>query len=428
MEPAINTANKPADPHADKPALVFLCQRIPYPPIKGERITSFNLLRHLMKHYRVFVGTFIDDPADRRDIETLRKMVTGLYVGEVRKPWAYVQALPRWLAGEPISYALFRDGSLGRWLDEIETREKPVAIVTHSSNISTYAVDRFRHMGPGKPRRILHFADVDSEKFVAYAKQTPGVMGWVYGEEARRVRREERRLTAGADCVAFVSDEEAELFRGVLTSNEHRERVVTLPNGVDTELFDRQRYPEAPFAGKGATYVFTGAMDYLPNIEAVAWFAQEVFPRIRAELPEAQFYIVGAKPTPEVQKLADRDGVFVTGRVESVAAYLAHAEVAVAPLRIARGIQNKVLEAMAMAMPVVVSPGALTGIDAHPGEHLLCADSADEWVRACVDLVHDTGRGKRIGAAGRQRVLELYNWEAQFAKLDQLLHPSSDRS
>lgn len=403
----------------NKPALVFLCQRIPYPPIKGERITSFNLLRHLVKHYRVFVGTFIDDPADSRDIPTLRDMVSGLYCGEVRKPWAYVQALPRWLAGEPISFALFRDPALGRWLDEIEAREKPVAIVTHSSNISTYAVDRFRHLGPGKPRRILHFADVDSEKFAAYARQTPGLMGWVYGEEARRVRREERRLTAGADRVAFVSDEEAELFRGLLT--EHRERVVTLPNGVDTDLFDRSRYPVAPFTGKGATYVFTGAMDYLPNIEAVTWFSQEVFPRIRDELPQAQFYIVGAKPTPEVQRLADGEGIFVTGRVESVAAYLAHAEVAVAPLRIARGIQNKVLEAMAMAMPVVVSPGALTGIAARSGEHLLCADSVDEWVRGCVELVHDKGRAAGMGEAGRKLVLDLYNWDAQFARLDKLL-------
>ena len=402
-----------------KPALVFLCQRIPFPPIKGERITSFNLLRHLTRHYRVFVGTFIDDPGDRKDIETLRGMVTGLYVGEVKKPWAYVQALPRWLAGEPISYAIFRDQKLGQWLDGIEAGEHPVAVVTHSSNISAYATDWFKRNGQSEPRRILHFADVDSEKFVAYAERATGLKRWIFAEEARRVRREERRLTAAADKVAFVSDEEAALFRRVLEKDH--ERVVTLPNGVDTDLFDRRKYTAAPFVSRGAAFAFTGAMDYLPNIEAVKWFAKDVFPLIQAELPHAQFLIVGAKPTDEVLKLADGNNVLVTGRVESVAAYLAFTQVAVAPLRIARGIQNKVLEAMAMAIPVVVSPGALTGIAAKPGIDLVCADTAHEWLRACVDLVHDSKRAQQMGESARQLVIKLYNWDAQFARLDKFL-------
>lgn len=403
----------------DKPALVFLCQRIPYPPIKGERITSFNLLRHLVKHYRVFVGTFIDDPSDASGIPVLRDMVAGLYVGEVRKPWAYVQALPRWLAGEPISYAIFRDRRLKCWLDEVYANQRPVAVVTHSSNISAYAVDPFSQVSTGAPKRILHFADVDSEKFVAYAERSSGVKRWIFAEEARRVRREEQRLTDGADYVALVSDEEAELLRSVLDHNH--DRVVTLPNGVDTELFDRSRYPDAPFVGAGATFIFTGAMDYPPNIEAVVWFACEVFPGIRAVLPNAQFYIVGAKPTAEVQKLSDREGVTVTGRVDSVATYLAHADVAVAPLQIARGIQNKVLEAMAMAMPIVVSPGALTGIAGIPGEHLLCADTVAEWQRACISLVRDREAARRMGAAALELVKARYGWDAQFEKLDRLL-------
>ena len=404
-----------------KPALVFLCQRTPYPPIKGERITSFNLLRYLVQHYRVFVGTFIDDPNDAADIPVLRAMVEGLYVGEVHKPWAYLQALPRWLAGDPISFAIFRDRKLGHWLDAIDAREKPVAIVTHSSNISAYAVDKFSRSGAA-PRRILHFADVDSEKFVAYAERSRGIKRWIFAEEARRVRREEQRLTDGADRVALVSDQEADLLRSILV--RHRERVVTLPNGVDAELFCPSRYPEAPFAGQGATFIFTGAMDYPPNIEAVTWFAREVFPAIRAELPNALFYIVGAKPTQEVKRLGDDPGVVVTGRVESVAAYLAHAEVAVAPLRIARGIQNKVLEAMAMAMPVVVSPGALTGIAATPGEHLVCADRPEEWVKACLALIRGRGAAKNMGQAALLLVQQRYGWDAQFARLGRLLEAS----
>lgn len=402
-----------------KPALVFLCQRLPYPPIKGERITSFNLLRHLTRNFQVFVGTFIDDSADRADVGALRAMVAELHVDEIRKPWAYLRALPRWLAGEPISFAIFRSRRLDRWLDEIEAQHGPVAIVTHSSNISAYAVDKFRRGHGGEPRRILHFADVDSEKFVAYAERAHGIRKWIVATEARRVRREERRLTALADAVAFVSDEEAKLFRSVLDA--HRDRVVTLPNGVDTDTFDPSRSHVAPFEGHGAAFVFTGAMDYLPNIEAVGWFAREVFPGIRKALPEARFLIVGSKPTPEVQRLGKEAGVIVTGRVESVAAYLAHAQVAVAPLLIARGIQNKVLEAMAMAVPVVVSPGALSGIAATSGEHLVCVEAPDEWVEACIRLVRDPEPARTMGLAARKLMLEKYGWEAQFAILDRLL-------
>jgi sugar transferase (PEP-CTERM/EpsH1 system associated) len=401
-----------------KPALVFLCQRLPYPPIKGERITSYNLLRHLARNYRVFVGTFIDDPADRPEVDKLRSMVEGLHVEEIAKPWAYARALPRWLLGEPISFALFRSRRLGRWLDEVAARHQPVAIVTHSSNISAYAVDKFARDGI-QPRRFLHFADVDSEKFVAYAERSRGLARWVFSTEARRVRREERRLTAGADAVAFVSDEEAQLFRSVL--EENRERVVTLPNGVDTETFDPGRRYEPPFQGRGAAFAFTGAMDYLPNIDAVTWFANEVFPAIRRALPDAQFLIVGSKPAAEVRKLGELPGVLVTGRVPSVAAYLAHAQVAVAPLRIARGIQNKVLEAMAMAMPIVVSSGALTGIRARPGEHLILAETPREWAEACVELVRNPEEARRLGQAARKLVLDEYTWEAQFARLDRLL-------
>src|SRR5262249_6797356 len=219
--------------------------------------------------------------------------------------------------------------------------------------------------------------------------------------------------------VAFVSDEEAQLFRSVL--EEHRDRVVTLPNGVDTETFDPGRACEPPFQGRGAAFAFTGAMDYLPNIDAVTWFANEVFPAIRRTHPWDQCLIVRSKQNAEVRKLGEQHGVLVTGRVPSVAAYLAHAQVAVAPLRIARGIQNKVLEAMAMAMPIVVSSGALTGIRARSGEHLICAETPQEWSDACVRLVRDRAEASRLGQAARKLVLDEYTWEAQFARLDRLL-------
>ena len=412
-------------PPASRPALVFLCQRIPYPPIKGDRITSFNLLRHLCTRYRVFLGTFVDDTADNPREPVLASMVEEMHISRIRKPWGFVRALPRWLRGEPISFALFRSRSLDRWLDAIGKRHDPVAVVAYSSNISTYAVDKFRH-GAQTRKRILVFGDVDSEKFVAYAERATGPKRWLFATEAKRVRREERRLTAEADTVTLVTDEEANLFRSIF--DEHRERVAVLPNGVDTGIFSPERYPQAPFSAGGTTLIFTGAMDYPPNVEAVVWFARKIFPAIRAKVPNAQFLIVGINPTQEVKELARDPAITVTGRVESVAAYLAHAQVAVAPLQIARGVQNKVLEAMAMALPVVASKGAMTGIAATPGENVVCADEPPQWIDACLRLLGDSAEARRIGSAARKLVLERYNWEAQFDRLDRLLAESPTNS
>jgi sugar transferase (PEP-CTERM/EpsH1 system associated) len=400
-----------------KPALIFLCQRTPFPPIKGDRITTYNFLRHLATRYRVYLGTFYDDPADAQGIAALEAMVEGLHIEAIRKPWAFGRALPRWLAGEPVSFALFRSGRLERWLRDVWHRHSPQAIVAYSSNVATYAVDAI----PARAgvRRVLIFADVDSEKFSAYAERARGLRRWIFRLEARRVAREERRLSQRGDAVTLVTEEEAALFRSI--HGEGAANVVVLPNGVDTSVFDPARYPDAPFAAGGPVFVFTGAMDYPPNVEAVDWFTKEVFPKLRRAFEGARFMIVGSNPSPRVRQLGEAPGVVVTGRVPSTAAYLAHASVAVAPLRIARGVQNKVLEAMAMARPIVATEAAMTGLAAVPGRDLLCAESAAEWVDACVRLLSDAELATRMGRAARRLVEQNYNWEAQFSKLDAML-------
>jgi sugar transferase (PEP-CTERM/EpsH1 system associated) len=407
------------EPNDAKPALVFLCQRIPYPPIKGDRIATFNFLGHLCRRYRVYLGTFYDEPGDDAGVPVVREMVADLHVGAIRKPWAFIRAFPRWLAGEPVSFAVFRSRALARWLDDVDARVRPIAIVAYSSNISAYAIDRFRRPDGAEPPRILMFGDVDSEKFAAYARGAKGPIRALFALEARRVRREELRLARRAALTTFVTRDEAALFRSVHGGDCGNVQV--LPNGVDAKLFDPARYPEAPFAAGGPVFVFTGAMDYQPNIEAVVWFAREVFPDLVKALPGARFMIVGARPTRAVVALGEQDGIVVTGRVESTAVYLAHASAAVAPLQIARGVQNKVLEAMAARCPVVVSQAALTGIDAEDGTHLLCAETPAEWVAACTSLAQDRERARRIGAAARDLMLRNHAWESQFARLDEML-------
>ncbi len=398
-----------------RPAVLFLCQRLPFPPNKGEKITSFNLVRHLGQRFDVHVGTFVDTREDVPEIEKLRPFCASLHVERIVKPWAWGPAALRWLGGLPLSFALFRAAGLEAYIRTVIEQYQPVAIVTHSSNISDYAVTPT----PRRIVRVLHFADVDSEKFAAYAERNKGWRRWLFALEARRVRAAEARLTADADAIAFVSDEEAALFRSVVGTRAAR--IVTIANGVDAEAFEPGKSWSRPSWGNGPTFVFTGAMDYQPNIDAVIWFAETVLPRLLAVRDDVQFAIVGSNPAPAVRALANRRNVIVTGRVPDVQPYLAYAAAVVAPLQIARGIQNKVLEALAMSRPTIVSVHALTGIGTPDTTPVITADSADEWAAACLQILNEPAAAAALAARARPFVLEHFSWNARLRTLDELL-------
>jgi sugar transferase (PEP-CTERM/EpsH1 system associated) len=198
------------------------------------------------------------------------------------------------------------------------------------------------------------------------------------------------------------------------------EHVHALGNGVDLDYFDGQRAYPNPYPPGGPVLVFTGMMDYRANVDAVCWFADMVLPEIRARHADVRFAIVGAKPDQKVKRLAERPGIIVTGRVEDVRPYVAHANVAVAPLRIARGIQNKVLEAMAMAQPVVASAEAFEGIDAEPGVDLAVADGTHFADPVC-RLLENPEEAAAMGLRGRQRLTGHYTWERQLAPLARIV-------
>lgn len=233
------------------------------------------------------------------------------------------------------------------------------------------------------------------------------------------MRAAEARLTAGADAVAFISDEEAALFRTVVDTGATQ--IVTIANGVDADAFDPGKPWQRPVWGEGPAFVFTGAMDYQPNIDAVSWFADAVLPGIRAVHRQAQFAIVGSSPAPAVKALTSRPGVLVTGRVADVQPYLAHAAAAVAPLRIARGLQNKVLEALAMGRPTIVTTEALTGIGPPGVTPVIVADGAEAWVAACLRVLDDPASAAALAARARPFVIEHFGWDARLRALDALL-------
>lgn len=405
------------------PDLLFLTQRLPYPPNKGEKIRNWHILNYLAKWYDVHFGCLIDDPADVQYITTVQALCASLYAAPINRRLAKLTCAGGLLTGEPLSVTYFRNRGLQRWVAEVMARVKPAMTFVNSSNMAPYILDL-----PRTGKRIVELGDVDSEKFRSYYETAGPPMRQVYRREWQLVRQLERRVVLECDHAVFVSAAEAALFRSLMP--EAAAKVVGISNGVDHRYFDPSLSYAPPFDATLPTFVFTGTMDYIPNIDAVVWFATEVLPLIRRARPAAQFFIVGSNPAEAVRRLASLDGVTVTGRVPDVRPYVFHATAAVGPMRIARGIQNKVLEAMAMGKPVIVTSGALEGIDATPGREVILADDAATFADAAVRLSNTgassqaTPEGLVLGQAARRLILQRYDWDACLGGYDALMRPT----
>ncbi|QPF73692.1 TIGR03087 family PEP-CTERM/XrtA system glycosyltransferase [Roseateles sp. DAIF2] len=390
--------------------LLYLVHRLPYPPNKGDKVRSYHLLKHLAARHEVHLGTFVDDPDDLQHLGRVRELCTSLQAVRLHPGRAKLASLRGLLSGEALSLPYYRDAALARWVDETVQREAPDAVVVFSSTMAQYA--------PASLPLVLDFVDLDSAKWSEYAGSRRWPLSWLYRREGRCLLDFEARMVERALCSFFVTDKEVALFRSQAPAA--RGRVEALGNGVDAEFFAPAVQRDSPFAAGERALVFTGAMDYWPNEDAVAWFAAEVLPRLRSRHPGLRFYIVGRSPTPAVTALAGPD-VVVTGTVDDVRPYLQHAAVVVAPLRLARGIQNKILEAMAMARPVVAAQGCVEAIDARAGEDLLGATDAEAYVAAIGALLEAPARAAEIGRAGRRCVLNGYSWAARLAGIDRYL-------
>ncbi len=400
--------------------ILFLCHRVPFPPDRGDKIRSCHMLKRLAQVAPVHVGCFADDERDMRFAADLAQVAASQCVLR-RDRSKLVSGLTGLAKRQSMLVSLFDHPGLHRWVRQT-LAERPIrAVFAYSAQMAHFVPP----LAPGI-RFMMDFVDFDSAKYAAYGQQGSGPMAWINRREGRLLFDFERRVAARADLSSFVSEAEAALFRAA--TGLDAQRVVAVENGVALDYFD----PAAPIdpidpvqGGQGPLLVFTGQMDYRPNVEAVDSFARDVLPHIRAVHPDARFAIVGRNPAASVQALADLPGVIVTGGVPDVRGWLAAAHVVVAPLRIARGIQNKVLEAMAMARPVVASPQAAEGIDARDGDHLLVAADPAQEAERVLALLADHARAQALGLAARARMEQRYRWSATLADLpDMLLGPA----
>jgi sugar transferase (PEP-CTERM/EpsH1 system associated) len=375
--------------------VLYLSPRPPDPPNKGDKIRSHHLARRLAARHRVHLGFLLDDETDAAGARAASGWAASAH-GHPLAGWKRAAAGASCaLRGRPLSTGWFRSAALARDVRRILDRESIDVAVAYCSSMAPY-VEGFRGA------RVLDLVDVDSEKWRQYADRASFPKSAVFAAEHRLLRRYETRVVPRFERTVVISTAERE----TLARFADVSRVHVVANGVDADAWERKE--PAP---EGMDLVFVGALDYFANVDGVAHFAQDVFPRVRRRVPAARLKVVGRRPSPAVTALALIDGVDVVGEVDDARPSVWGAAVAIVPLRIAQGLQNKVLEAMAAGTPVVATPAAVRGIEGNAGEHYLVGQGDEELADAAVGLLENRAEGRAMAARARTLVESRYSWD-----------------
>lgn len=384
----------------------MLAHRLPYPPRTGDKVRAYHIARHFARDHELTLACLVDEPATGLALAALRQEIPDLEYATISRVRKRLRALLHLVGGGSATMAYFDSPELRAHVAARLKEDRFDLIYVSSSSMAQY-VNGIRQIPV-----LMDFVDVDSDKWLQYGARLPLHTAWVYRLEGRRLQQHELEAARRANrCLVATRHEEA-----LLHSLAPWVPTTVIPNGVDLDYFTPLFAPAAD-----PTIIFTGAMDYFPNVDAVLHFCRRVFPRIRKRVPQARFLIVGRNPAPAVRRLAAVPGVQVTGTVPDVRPFLRRAAVAVAPLRVARGIQNKVLEAMATGLPVVATSKGHEGLEARPGEHLFVEDAPGKFADVVVGLLNSPGLRAEVGRAARKFVEAHHCWTASMAILDQVL-------
>ncbi len=402
-----------------KSDILFLAHRIPYPPDKGDKIRSWNLLRHLTERYNVHLGCFVDDPEDMVHKEFLESITKSCSLLPLSPKIARLKSLKGLLTGEALSLTYYQSPVMKKYISKVRRKYPCVAQIAFSSSMAPYLVEQ---SAATKIATLIDFCDSDAEKWRAYGQASSSLMGAVYRREGRVLAKVESQLANQADIAFAITPQEAKIFND---RDDLKNTVDYWENGVDTVYFD----PDADFNGEidvnseiGANdIVFVGAMDYQANIDAVQWFVETVWPDILKRREQCRFAIVGSNPAATIKAMDGHNNIKVTGRVADVRPWLKSASMVVAPLRVARGIQNKVLEAMAMAKPVVATSGAAQGVNVEDEKNILIADDAKSMGNEIIAVLDGSKNGTVIGENARQLVVDHYGWAPKLKRFENRL-------
>lgn len=400
-----------------RPKILYLIHRIPYPPNRGDRIRSYHLLRHLAARADLYLAFLCEEPPSDEMLRALGEHCEELAAVPVGRFRRWLRGCTWLAAGRTATEGLFYHPELARVVSRWTKKEPFDLVVAFCSSMAPY----LRLPATRKTPAVVDLVDVDSQKWFDYAEQCGGLRRCLYALEGRRLRRLECALAKRAEAVLLVSRAEADLFATFCDADN----VHAVANGVDLDYFSPG---SADSTEVPTSCVFTGALDYRANLDGLAWFCDQVWPAVHRQIPGARFTVVGSRPGVEAKRLGDRPGVELAANVPDVRPYLASSAVAIAPLRIARGIQNKVLEALAMGKAVVASPPALAGLEVEPGRHVLEAGSPDQWIEALMNLFESAELRGELGRAGRKYVESKHSWEARLRPLSTILGLGDDPS
>ena len=387
--------------------ILLVCHRFPYPPNRGGKIRPFHMIRHLSRKHRVVVATLAHSQEELQQGAGLFDYCSEVLAEVVPGPVRWMHAVSALPTPVPSSAHYFRSAKLYRSIQELQSRIAIDAVIVHCAFMAGYV------QNVQAPFRMMDFGDLDSWKWSDYARHCAFPLSAGYALESLKLQRVERKLASEFDHCTVTAQGELESYKELGASTP----CSVIPNGVDAEYF---RMPEHR-AQNSRTIVFLGRMDYFPNVSGILNFVKDVFPLVRQRAPDVHLRIVGSNPLPKISALEKLGGISVTGFVPDVRPHVEDAAVAIAPLAIARGTQNKVLECMAMGIPVVASPQAAKGVQAVPGRHLLVGGNPEEFADRIIDLLGNAELRMKIAEEGRRQVMSVHSWPESMKLLDELL-------
>lgn len=388
--------------------ILFLSHHFPYPPDHGARIRALHFIRHLAQNNSVTVATLAHTEQEVSQGAGLQEFCHEVIAEILPSRIRWLQALKALCSSLPSSVAYFRSVPLQRRIQQKLKEEEFDIVIVFCAFMAQYVLDWKGGY------RILDYGDIDSAKWRDYARYKPVPFSWGYAWESAKLRKYERRVARHFHHCTVISQGELEEFQRF----EVGIPCTIVPNGVDTEYF----FYNGESQTGASVIVFVGRMDYFPNVDGIKYFVREVFPLIRQKLPEVELRIIGSNPAKSVRDLAKIPKVSITGYVPDIRAYLKDAVAAIAPLRIARGTQNKILEALAMGIPTVATPEAAKGVQTIPGKHLLVAGCPKDLASEIINVIENATLRKSLAEAGRLQIEQAHTWERSVEILDTILN------